>query len=139
MKMNEKLEQKLLSKKIKPTTMRLLVLQHLMQRSSAIGLTELENSFERVDRTTLYRTLKTFEKSKLIHSIDDGTGVPKYALCLEGCECNPEDLHVHFHCTACKETFCVTQTSVPMVQLPVNFELAEINMVIKGTCGNCNK
>ena len=139
MTMNEKLEQKLLSKKIKPTTMRLLVLQHLMQRSSAIGLTELENSFERVDRTTLYRTLKTFEKSKLIHSIDDGTGVPKYALCLEGCECNPEDLHVHYHCTACKETFCVTKTSVPMVQLPVNFELAEINMVIKGTCGNCNK
>ena len=76
MMMNEKLEQKLLSKKIKPTTMRLLVLQQLMQRSSAIGLTELENSFERADRTTLYRTLKTFEKNKLIHSIDDGTGVP---------------------------------------------------------------
>ena len=42
MKMNEKLEQKLLSKKIKPTTMRLLVLQELMLRPSAIGLTELE-------------------------------------------------------------------------------------------------
>ena len=110
-----------------------------MQRTSAIGLTELENTFEQADRTTLYRTLKTFEKSQLIHSIDDGTGVTKYALCAEGCECSPEDLHVHFHCTSCKETFCITQTSVPMVQLPVNFELAEINMVIKGVCGNCKK
>lgn len=137
--MNKELEQKLLSKEIKPTTMRLLVLQQLMQRSSAIGLTELENLFGQADRTTLYRTLKTFEKNHLVHSIDDGTGVPKYALCMEGCECKPEDLHVHFHCTVCKETFCVTQTSVPMVQLPVNFELAEINMVIKGTCGNCKK
>ena len=61
--MNKELEQKLLSKKIKPTTMRLLVLQQLMQRSSAIGLTELENAFEKADRTTLYRTLKTFEKN----------------------------------------------------------------------------
>ncbi|MEQ9187734.1 MAG: transcriptional repressor [Cryomorphaceae bacterium] len=135
--MNENLEHKLLSRKIKPTAMRLLVLQQLMQLSSAVGLTELESSFELVDRTTLYRTLKTFEKNKLIHSIDDGTGVPKYALCLEGCECNPEDLHIHFHCTDCKETFCLIQTSVPMVQLPVNFELNEISMVIKGTCGNC--
>lgn len=137
--MNDKLEQILSSKGIKPTVMRLLVLEQLMQRTSAIGLTELENTFEQADRTTLYRTLKTFEKSQLIHSIDDGTGVPKYALCVEGCECNPEDLHVHFHCTSCKETFCITQTSVPMVKLPVNFELAEINMVIKGVCGNCKK
>ena len=133
------LEKRLLSRKVKPTAMRLLVLQHLMQCSNAISLSKLELSFERADRTTLYRTLKTFEKNKLIHSIDDGTGVPKYALCMEGCECHPEDLHVHFHCTYCKETFCVTQTSVPMVQLPVNFELSEINMVIKGTCGNCKK
>lgn len=137
--MNDKLEQILSSKGIKPTVMRLLVLEQLMQRTSAIGLTELENTFEQADRTTLYRTLKTFGKSQLIHSIDDGTGVPKYALCVEGCECNPEDLHVHFHCTSCKETFCITQTSVPIVQLPVNFELAEINMVIKGVCGNCKK
>jgi len=119
--------------------MRLLVLQKLMQRTSAIGLTELENSFERADRTTLFRTLKTFEENCLVHSIDDGTGVPKYALCLEGCECKSEDWHVHFHCNSCKETFCVTQTSVPIVQLPVNFELAEINMVIRGICGNCKK
>ena len=137
--MDVNLEQKLQSKKIKPTAMRLLVLQQLMLRISAISLTELEKSFEKADRTTLYRTLKTFEKNKLIHGIDDGTGIPKYALCLEGCECNPEDLHVHFHCTNCKETFCVNQTSVPMVKLPINFELAEINMVIKGICGSCNQ
>jgi len=135
--MNEELEIKLLYKKIKPTSMRLLVLKTLMQRTSAIGLSQLENSFEHVDRTTLYRTLKTFEKNNLVHRIDDGTAVPKYALCLEGCKCSPEDLHVHFHCSICKETFCVTQTSVPMVQLPINFELSEINMIVKGVCGNC--
>ncbi|MCI5055488.1 MAG: transcriptional repressor [Flavobacteriales bacterium] len=133
------IQDKLIKNKIKPTAMRLLVLQQLMLRTSAVGLTELENSFEKADRTTLYRTLKTFEKNKLIHSIDDGTGITKYALCLEGCKCSPEDLHVHFHCNNCKETFCVTQTRIPTVKLPVNFQLSEINMVIKGTCGNCRE
>ncbi len=132
-----KIEDKLLKNKVKPTAMRLLVLRKLMERNSAIGLTELENLFDKVDRTTLYRTLKTFEKNKLIHSIDDGTGMTKYALCLEGCECNPEDLHVHFHCNNCKETFCVTDTGIPLVQLPMNFKLEEINMVIKGICSSC--
>ena len=102
---SQELEKKLENKKIKPTTMRMLVLQQLIQRTSAISLTELENSFERTDRSILYRTLKTFEKSKLIHSIDDGTVVSKYALFLKGCECKPEDLHVHFHCTDCKVFF----------------------------------
>lgn len=137
--MNENLEKKLLSKKIKPTTMRLLVLQQLMQQTSAISITELENYFDKVDRTTLYRTLKTFKNKCIVHCIEDGTGATKYALCMIGCKGQPEDLHVHFHCNNCKKTFCLTQTSVPMVQLPVNFELTEINMVIKGNCGNCKK
>lgn len=137
--MDKGIEEKLSSKDIKPTAMRILVMQKLMMSSSAISLSDLENYFEKADRTTLYRTLKTFEKSNLIHSIDDGTRIPKYALCMEGCKCKPEDLHVHFHCSNCKETFCVTQTSIPKVQLPVNFELEEINMVIKGICSNCKK
>ena len=136
--MNENLEQKLLSNKIKPTSIRLLVLQKLTQRSSAIGLTELENSFELVDRTTLYRTLKTFEESKIIHSIEDGTGVTKYALCLESCNCELQDLHYHFHCTQCENTFCLTTLNIPTIDLPTNFKMNQANMVIKGLCANCN-
>lgn len=131
------IEDKLVSKDIRPTSMRILVLQYLMQKESAINLTELENSFDHVDRTTLYRTLKTFEKNNLIHKIDDGTGAPKFALCLEGCLCKPEDIHIHFHCITCKETFCVINTKVPEVQLPMDFEITEINMVLKGICQNC--
>ena len=95
--MNDMNKEELLhSRDIKPTAMRELVLDVLSRQKAAIGLPELEAHFEKADRTTLYRTLKTFEEKKLIHKIDDGTGTVKYALCSETCECEPDDLHVHF-------------------------------------------
>ena len=87
---------KLINKNLKPTAMRELVLDALIEQRVAVSLSDLEKMFDKVDKTTLYRTLKTFEENKLIHSIDDGTGSVKYALCAENCQCNPHDLHVHF-------------------------------------------
>jgi Fur family ferric uptake transcriptional regulator len=132
------IEDKLQSRNIKPTAMRYLVLKVLIEQKSAISLSDLEQKFEVADRVTLYRTLKTFEKNKLIHSIDDGTGSLKYALCHESCECNPKDLHVHFLCNNCHQTFCLTDVSIPAINLPYNFDLEGVNMVVKGICSNCN-
>ena len=122
-------DNKLTMRNIKPTAMRELVLKVLSEQKSAISLLELEQKFEKADKTTLYRTLKTFEENKLIHSIDDGTGSVKYALCKETCECNPSDLHVHFLCTKCKHTFCLNDIAIPNLTLPANFKLETINMV----------
>jgi len=135
--MNQKIDKKLTSRNIKPTAMRQLVLQVLTEQKTAISLPELENKFEKADKATLYRTLKTFEENKLIHSIDDGTGSVKYALCQETCECHPEDLHVHFLCTSCSQTYCLTDIPVPKINLPTKFQLEKVNMVVKGICSNC--
>ena len=132
-------EEKLNKRHIKPTAMRDLVLKVLTAQKSAISLSELENKFEKADRVTLFRTLKTFEVNKLIHSIDDGSGSVKYALCVDNCMCNPEDLHVHFKCKNCNETYCLNDIPVPIVKLPAGFILDGINMVVKGTCPNCKK
>ncbi len=119
--------------------MRQLVFKVLSEKATALSLADLEQHFEKADKVTLYRTLKTFEENKLIHSIDDGTGSIKYALCKEACHCNPEDLHVHFLCTNCRQTFCLTDIPVPNVDLPVDFSVESVNMVIKGKCSNCIK
>ena len=137
--MNDNSDKKLEIRNIKPTAMRQLVLQVLAEQKTAISLPELEQKFDKVDKVTLYRTLKTFEENKLIHSIDDGTGSIKYALCRETCQCHPEDLHVHFFCTKCKQTYCLNDIPVPSVNLPVYFTLENINMVVKGICSNCPK
>jgi Fur family ferric uptake transcriptional regulator len=130
-------DNKLRRKNIKPTAMRQLVLEILTDRKTAIGLPELELEFEKADRTTLYRTLKTFEEGKLIHKIDDGSGSVKYALCQEACECHPEDLHVHFYCIKCKRTYCLNEVPIPKINLPKDFTLDSVNMVVKGICLNC--
>lgn len=132
-------ENQLLNRRIRPTAMRELVLRVLTDQTTAISLSELEKKFDRADKVTLYRTLKTFEEKKLIHSIDDGTGSMKYALCKETCQCNPEDLHIHFLCSVCGKTYCLDDIAVPQVQLPVGFSLESLNLIVKGKCANCRK
>jgi Fur family ferric uptake transcriptional regulator len=111
----------------------------LTEQKTAISLPELEQKFEKADKATLYRTLKTFQENKLIHSIEDGSGSVKYALCQEASECQPDDLHVHFLCTNCNQTFCLNDIPVPTINLPSSFSLGSVNMVVKGICSNCKK
>lgn len=132
-------DKKLTMRNIKPTAMRELVLKVLTEQNRAISLADIEQKFDNADKTTLYRTLKTFEENKLIHSIDDGTGSLKYALCKESCQCHPEDLHVHFLCTKCQHTYCLNDISIPSIDLPMNFKLKTINMVVKDIYSNYNK
>ncbi|WP_426669671.1 Fur family transcriptional regulator [Mucilaginibacter sp. McL0603] len=136
--MKVQVEQKLVDKKINPTAMRLLVLDLLLQQNSAISLSDIEKNLEPADRTTIYRTLKTFEEKGLTHTIDDGTGTPKYALCPEECDDHEHhDLHVHFYCNSCKETFCLPNSKIPDVMLPNGFAPSEMNLIVKGTCDKC--
>ncbi len=135
--MIQELESKLKDRHIRPTAMRLLVLETLQKQLAAVSLQDLEAAFEKADRITLFRTLKTFEEKGLIHSIEDGTGATKYALCEEGCECAPEDMHVHFYCNSCEETYCLPKSKVPDVPLPERFQAAEASLLVKGLCGSC--
>lgn len=135
----EEIENKLKSRTIKPTAMRILVLQYLMKQEKAVSLNSIEDAFENADKSTLYRTLKTFEKNRLVHTVDDGTKQLKYALCLESCQCQSVDLHYHFHCNNCLSTFCLTDQNVPQIELPTKFKMQQANMVIKGLCAECNK
>ena len=125
----KKIEQKLKNKSVKPTAMRLLVLQLFTEQIKALSLKDLECSLDYADKSTLFRTLKTFEENKIIHSIEDGTGVTKYALCLESCNCEIQDLHYHFHCTQCENTFCLTTLNIPTIDLPANFKMNQALLI----------
>ena len=136
----EETEQRLKDKRINPTTMRLLVLDHLLEQRAAVSLSDIEKGLTPADRITIYRTLKTFEEHGLVHSIEDGTGVPKYALCAEACDSDAHhDLHVHFYCNVCKETFCLPKSRVPQISLPAGFSFQEMNLVVKGICDRCRE
>ncbi|NQD70900.1 transcriptional repressor [Sphingobacterium shayense] len=131
-------EDVLLQRNIKATAMRLLVVEKLLKQQYAISHKELIEQFENADNVTLFRTLKTFVEHKLIHTIDDGTGIVKYALCQSGCSCNLSEQHTHFRCSQCKRTFCLTDAEIPNINIPQNFKLEGINLVLKGRCDKCN-
>ncbi|MDP2685607.1 MAG: transcriptional repressor [Aequorivita sp.] len=127
------------SKEIRITAMRLLIYKFLVQKETAVTLSDIENAFEKADRTTLYRTIKTFEEKAIVHQIDDGTGITKYALCEKGCNCEIEtDLHLHFHCNNCNETICLTDHKIPQIKVPNGFISEDINLVVKGICDKCS-
>ncbi len=119
--------------------MRLLVYKYLAESEIALSLSDLETYFEKSDKTTLYRTLKTFEQKNLVHSIDDGSRLTKYAFYKDECNCDLYSyIHLHFHCTQCDTTICLPGQKVPSFSLPEGFMATDANLVIKGCCSTCN-
>lgn len=131
--------QKLTRRGIKPTAVRLLILKAMLHCPKAFSLYELEEQLDTVDKSTLSRTINLFHDKLLIHRIDDGSGSMRYSVCRDDCLCTIKDLHVHFHCTACKGTFCLESISIPQVLLPQGFLLESVSFVLKGLCKQCSK
>ncbi|MBN7816859.1 Fur family transcriptional regulator [Algoriphagus pacificus] len=130
-------EEKLENKNIKPTAMRLLVLQCLMEQNRALSLNEIEVLFENADKSTIFRTLKTFQENYLVHRINDGSGAIKYALCDDDCICSLKDNHIHFLCTKCEKTYCLKDTPIATPTLPNGFKANFANYLIEGICSTC--
>ena len=133
------IEKTLENYQVRPTAMRILIYKYLAEKEIAVALTDIESAFAKAERTTLYRTLKTFEEKKIVHQIDDGTGISKYALCEKGCNCEIEqDLHLHFHCNNCNETVCLTEHKIPQIKVPDGYMAEDVNLVVKGICEKCS-
>src|SRR5690554_2095003 len=104
--MSKAIENKLLSKHTRPTSMRILVYDFLAAQTSALSLSEIEEALYPADRITLYRTLKTFEEKGIVHSIQENH-TSTYSLCNDECqEGDHQDTHLHFYCKRCKQTTC---------------------------------
>jgi len=134
----EELTQQLEAKKINPTAMRILVLDLLTNSSVALSLNDIETALDQADRVTIYRTLKKFESNNLVHTIEDGTGSIKYALCESNCQCTTDFTHAHFHCNTCEQTFCLRNIHLPEINLPKNFMAEQSSFILKGICDQCN-
>lgn len=133
------IEKNLEAHKVRPTAMRILIYKYMTKKEVAVALTDIESAFDKAERTTLYRTLKTFEEKGIAHQIDDGTGITKYALCEPGCNCEiDQDLHLHFHCSICDETVCLTGHKIPHINLPNGYLAENVNLVVKGICEKCS-
>ena len=82
---------KLERRDIKPTAIRLLILKNMLEVGRAVSLLDLETLLDTVDKSTISRTIALFLSHHLIHSIDDGSGSLKYAVCDNSCNCVVQD------------------------------------------------
>ncbi len=127
---------------LRKTVMRQGILEIFLDSDIAVSQqhieTSLVNQFERVDRITVYRTLKTFEQKGIIHKAIDGTQTPKFALCVDGCtEHAHHDTHAHFHCDDCGKTYCIDELEAPKVKAPSGFKVNSTHLVMNGVCDSC--
>jgi Fur family ferric uptake transcriptional regulator len=121
------------------TEVRKKVLNLFLDSACALSLSDIEAAFSKIDRITLYRTLKTFENKGIIHKAVDGTHHPKYAICEPSCnEHKHEDDHAHFHCLSCGKTVCFEHVPNPAIPEVLNgYVIEEATLILSGTCTEC--
>lgn len=122
---------------VKPTAIRLLVLQCLIDSSEALTLRQIEERLIEADRSTIFRTLTLFEQQHLIHSINDGSGSARYEYCHSHHHHAHDDRHPHFRCLQCQRTICLTEQRIPSIMLPEGYQASQINYIITGLCPDC--
>ena len=133
------LEKIRLDRGIKPTAIRRIVLKAMTVFGGAFSLADLESELDTVDKSTRSRTIHLCHENLLIHSIDDGSGSVKYSVCSSSCACSLGDMHLHFHCNRCGNTYCLESIAIPDIPLPADFKLESVNFVLKGYCATCSK
>jgi len=129
------------------STRRRVLEKFIIAGNKALSSYELEQTFkeevekngsEKIDRITLYRTLKTFEESGIIHQAVDVSGKSKYAICSEDCSTHQhDDHHAHFFCKKCEKTVCLDDVKIPVINLPKKYQLEDSQLVLSGICDEC--
>lgn len=133
----EEIENMLLSKGVKPTSNRILVVRELIRASHPISLTDLEIALNTIDKSSIFRVLELLADKDVIHAIEDGSRSKKYEICHGRDHHSIADQHVHFYCENCKETFCLEDIAVPSIETPPGYEVTSVNFILKGICPSC--
>ena len=123
------------------TDCRRTILEAFLQTKNALAHHDIEeNTGERFDRVTIYRTLQTFIDKGIVHTIPTPDNSVKYALCREQCtEGHHHDNHIHFICEICGKTTCLDEVNIPAIPLPKGYSSSEVNVVVNGVCGDCRR
>ena len=127
----------LLEHGIRPTANRLLLVKVLSKAEHPLTMKELEDLVDTIDKSNIFRTLSLFRDQHLVHVLQDGADAVRYELCHSHEEDHDDDLHAHFYCERCRQTFCLNDMPVPQVDLPKGYRMNTINYLIKGICPNC--
>ena len=123
---------------IRPTANRITLVKSLGEADRPLTMNELEDQIETIDKSNIFRALTLFKEQHLVHVIADGGDAVRYELCHSHEEEHDNDVHVHFYCERCQQTFCLNEISIPQVKLPDGYRMTTINYLVKGICPKCS-
>ena len=134
--------------RLRATPCRRDVLKQFVQSNYALSAKDLEQQLPQYDRVTLYRNLHTFIEKGIIHLIPHDGGLAYFGLSeavrqsLAETDTHPSSEsyyhdHIHFTCKACGRIECLPDHMVPEVVLPSDYQVDEVNLLVKGHCQSC--
>ena len=125
-------------KKLSITPCRVEVLRVMLETGSALSEQEIRSQLKgNFDRTTVYRTLRSFLDQEVIHSIALEGGLVRYAI-THSKDKHAELFHSHFYCEYCSKVYCLVKPEFDPPVLPEGFKANGYDLLINGTCKNCS-
>ena len=142
--MDTTIDDLLQSSGIRATANRILVARTMLQSDKPMSLIEIEDALLSIDKSVIFRTLRLFADNHLVHVIEDGSGCVRYEICHshhhhddDDDDDHDDDLHPHFFCEVCRQTFCLHEIKLPHIDAPEGFDIRTVNCVVKGVCKKC--
>lgn len=125
------------SAKLKVTPLRIAVLECLFDAARPLSHGEIQNLLPDLDRVTLYRILASFEEGDIAHQVQGLDGAWRFCAHIkEGGECPGN--HPHFLCSKCGIMLCLTDQSMPRVNVPEGYSVSGKQFVVYGFCPDCS-
>ena len=107
----------LAKREIQPTAIRILVLQAMLKAGRSVSYSIWKICWIRLTNPLSSAPSPFSFLHHLIHSIDDGTGSFKYAVCSASCSCEVNDLHHSFSLRELQQDILLPEYPTPVVQV----------------------
>lgn len=128
---------------LRRTPVRLGVLDVLARAGGPLGVPQIiERLPDHTDAVTVYRTLNTFTRKKLVHRVHGEDRTWRYALSGSPLQ-TPAHQHPHFVCDECGTVECLAEaliprTFVPSLRVGSRYAVRYPEVVLHGLCPKCH-
>jgi len=123
----------LLDKGIKPSYIRLKILEYLITRENHPTVDEiykeLKNIFPTLSKTTIYLNLNLFVKNDIVKVLNVDNNEQRFDFIKQE--------HINFFCEKCKKIYDITIKEIKIKYEEIEHEINDTVLYFKGVCKEC--
>jgi Fur family ferric uptake transcriptional regulator len=126
---------------LRRTPVRVGVIELLSRSGRPLSVPQILAKLRGVDTVTVYRTLNTFARKRIVHKVRGEDRTWLYAVG-DGSAARPQHLHPHFVCDACGKVECLETSKIPdsfIAALSIDraYAVRYPEVVLHGMCPRC--